>query len=43
MSGDKIYGSSFNLALVKQCAGAMKSKRVDSVAQLNSAFPCGSM
>jgi hypothetical protein len=41
MGGDKIYGSSFNPTLVKQCAGAIKSNRVDSVAQLNSAFPCG--
>ena len=34
MGGDKICGSSFNLALVKKCCGPMKSKRIDSVAQL---------
>jgi hypothetical protein len=41
MSGDKIYGSSFNPVLVRHCARAMKSERVDSVAQPDSAFPYG--
>ncbi len=41
MGSDKVCGSSFNLALVKQCGGAMKCTRIDSVAQLNSAFPRG--
>jgi hypothetical protein len=39
MGSYKTYGPSFNLALVTQCCGETKSKRVDFGAQLDLASP----